>query len=78
VKRPGTSNKRFRFVGPGRLRSAALDQIGLAETRLIQGELEEATRLGHEAVTVVEQTPLPFRLNSTGPRRVGELVELQR
>jgi hypothetical protein len=42
---------------PGRLRSSALDQIGLAETRLIQDELEEASRLGHAAVTVVEQTP---------------------
>jgi hypothetical protein len=41
----------------GRLRSSALDQIGLAETRLIQSELEEASRLGHEAVAVVEQTP---------------------
>lgn len=42
---------------PDRLRSSALDQIGLAETRLIQGEMEEASRLGHEAVTVVERTP---------------------
>ena len=42
---------------PGRLRSSALDQIGLAETRLIQGEMEEAARLGFEAAAVVEQTP---------------------
>lgn len=42
---------------PGRLRSSALDQIGLAEARLIQGELEEASRLGHQAVALVEQTP---------------------
>lgn len=42
---------------PGRLRSSALDHIGLAETRLIQGEYEEASRLGHEAVEIVEQTP---------------------
>jgi tetratricopeptide (TPR) repeat protein len=41
---------------PGRLRSSALDQIGLAETRLIQGELEEACRLGHAAVAMAEQT----------------------
>ncbi len=41
---------------PGRLRSAALDHIGLAEARLIQGELDEAVRLGHEAATIVEQT----------------------
>ncbi len=42
---------------PGRLRSSALDHIGLAEARLIQGELEEAAHLGHEAVALVEQTP---------------------
>lgn len=42
---------------PGRLRSSALDQIGLAEVRLVQGELEEAVRIGHEALAVVEQTP---------------------
>ncbi len=42
--------------GPGHLRSAALDHIGLAEARLIQGELEEAARLGHEAAAIVEQT----------------------
>jgi hypothetical protein len=42
---------------PGRLRSSALDQIGLAEARLVQGELEEAVRVGHEAVAIVEQTP---------------------
>jgi len=41
---------------PGRLRSSGLDQLGLAETRLIQGELEEAARLGHAAAAVVEQT----------------------
>jgi hypothetical protein len=42
--------------GPGHLRSAALDHIGLAEARLIQGELEEAARLGHAAAAVIEQT----------------------
>lgn len=41
---------------PGRLRSSALDQIGLAEARLIEGEMEEASRLGHQAVALVEQT----------------------
>lgn len=41
---------------PGRLRSSALDHIGLAEARLIQGELDEAVRLGHSAADVVEQT----------------------
>ncbi|HYV30877.1 MAG TPA: hypothetical protein VEO53_07230, partial [Candidatus Binatia bacterium] len=46
----------IRARGPGHLRSAALDHIGLAEARLIQGELEEAARLGHEAVAVIEQT----------------------
>jgi tetratricopeptide (TPR) repeat protein len=38
------------------LRSAALDQIGFAEVRLIQGEYDEAARLGNEALTTVEQT----------------------
>jgi transcriptional regulator with XRE-family HTH domain len=42
---------------PGRLRSSALDQIGLVEVRLIQGEMEEASRLGHRAAALVEQTP---------------------
>src|SRR5262249_26656221 len=42
---------------PGRLRSYALDQIGLVEARLIQGELDEASRLGHEAVEAMKQTP---------------------
>jgi hypothetical protein len=42
---------------PGRLRSSALDKIGLAEARLLQGETEEATRLGHAALDVVDQTP---------------------
>lgn len=41
----------------GRLRSSALDQLGLAEARLIQGEMEEAARLGHQAATLTEQTP---------------------
>nr|AHE14534.1 hypothetical protein asmbl_9 [uncultured bacterium] len=42
---------------PQRLRSAALDRIGLAEARLIEGEVEEATRLGLDAVDTAEQTP---------------------
>ncbi|WP_148280497.1 hypothetical protein [Nocardia cyriacigeorgica] len=41
---------------PDRLRSAALDQLGLAEARLIQGELEEGCRVGHDALAVVERT----------------------
>ncbi|MBF6178758.1 hypothetical protein IU481_09890 [Nocardia otitidiscaviarum] len=41
---------------PDRLRSAALDQLGIAEARLIEGEAEEACRLGHEALTTVERT----------------------
>jgi transcriptional regulator with XRE-family HTH domain len=41
----------------GRLRSSALDQIGLAQARLIQGEIDEASRLGHQAASLVEQTP---------------------
>jgi hypothetical protein len=38
------------------LRSAALDQIGFAEIRLVQGELDEAARLGHDALDTVAQT----------------------
>ncbi|MGL5823479.1 MAG: hypothetical protein ACRCYU_01245 [Nocardioides sp.] len=41
---------------PRSLRSAALDQIGLAETRLVQDEPEEAARLGHSAVEVAQDT----------------------
>lgn len=41
----------------GRLRSAALDQIGLAEARLLQGEHDEAAKLGEEALYAVAQTP---------------------
>lgn len=40
-----------------RLRSQALDRIGVAEARLIEGEVEEACRLGHAAAEVAEQTP---------------------
>lgn len=42
---------------PGRLRSGALDHLGLAEARLLEGELEEAARAGHEALEIVERTP---------------------
>jgi hypothetical protein len=41
---------------PGRLRSSALDRLGIVEARLLEGELEEAARLGHEALNTVEQT----------------------
>jgi hypothetical protein len=41
---------------PGRLRSSALDQLGLAEARLIEGEVEEACRVGHDALATVERT----------------------
>jgi hypothetical protein len=40
----------------GSVRSTALDQLGYAEIRLVQGEYDEAARLGHAAVTTVEQT----------------------
>ena len=40
----------------GRLRSSALDHIGLAEARLIQSDLGEVVRWGHEAAALVEQT----------------------
>lgn len=42
---------------PGRLRSSALDQIGLAEARLIQGEMDEASRLANQAAALAEHTP---------------------
>ncbi|WP_322767285.1 hypothetical protein [Frankia sp. Cr1] len=42
--------------GSHSLRSAALDQLGFAEIRLVQGEFDEAARLGHDALTTVEQT----------------------
>lgn len=42
--------------GSNALRSAALDQIGFAEVKLIQGELDEAARLGHQALDTVERT----------------------
>jgi hypothetical protein len=40
-----------------RLRSVSLDRIGVAEARLIGGEVDEACRLGHAAADVSEQTP---------------------
>jgi hypothetical protein len=52
----GRIEQAIRERKPGRRRSAALDHIGLAEARLIQGELEEAVRLAHKATCVVEQT----------------------
>jgi hypothetical protein len=42
--------------GAGRLRSSALDQIGLAEASLIEGECEKAAAQGEAATAVVEQT----------------------
>ncbi|WP_280458855.1 hypothetical protein [Nocardia carnea] len=41
---------------PDRIRSAALDRLGLAEAHVIQGEVEEACRVGHDALDVVERT----------------------
>ncbi|MFI9415300.1 hypothetical protein [Nocardia gamkensis] len=41
---------------PNRMRSAALDRLGMVEARFIQGEVEEACRVGHAALQVVEQT----------------------
>lgn len=41
---------------PARRRSAALDQLNMAEARMIEGEVEEACRVGHAALAVVEQT----------------------
>jgi hypothetical protein len=55
---------------PRRLRSTALDQLGLAEARILQGEPDEAARLGHQAVDTVEAT-------HSGRVRV-KLIELHR
>ncbi|MFF0546971.1 hypothetical protein ACFYTF_29455 [Nocardia thailandica] len=41
---------------PERWRSSALDQLGTAEARLIQGEYEEANRLGLRALETAGQT----------------------
>ncbi|WP_217998074.1 helix-turn-helix domain-containing protein [Nocardia paucivorans] len=41
---------------PDRLRSTALDRLGLVEARLIEGRVEEACRVGHDALTMVERT----------------------
>ncbi|MBF6473576.1 MULTISPECIES: hypothetical protein [Nocardia] len=41
---------------PNRRRSAALDQLNMVEARLIEGELEEACRIGRAALAVAEQT----------------------
>jgi len=41
---------------PVRRRSAALDQLNMAEARLIEGEVEEGCRIGHAALAVAEQT----------------------
>lgn len=52
-----TAGQAITLRRPGRLRSSALDQIGLAEARLLQGELDEAATLGFDAAVVAEQTP---------------------
>ncbi|MEU6586554.1 hypothetical protein [Nocardia sp. NPDC046763] len=41
---------------PDRRRSSALDHLGVLEARLIEGEIEEACRLGHAAVDAAGQT----------------------
>ncbi|WP_460697617.1 hypothetical protein [Nocardia thraciensis] len=41
---------------PNRLRSSALDQLGIVEARMIEGEYEEARRLGLDALDTVERT----------------------
>lgn len=53
----GYIERAIELRGDGHLRSSALDVLGLAESRLIQGEPEESARLGLDALTVVEQTP---------------------
>lgn len=46
----------IRLRRPNRRRSAALDHLGMVEARLIEGELEEACRIGDDALNVVGQT----------------------
>lgn len=41
---------------PNRLRSSALDELGLAESYILRGELDEGARLGHIAIETVSQT----------------------
>ena len=41
---------------PGRLRSNALDEIGLAEASVLLGNFDEAVRIGNAALDVAEQT----------------------
>lgn len=41
---------------PDRHRSSALDRLGIVEARMLQGEVEEACRLGNAALDVVEKT----------------------
>ncbi|CRY81440.1 hypothetical protein SAMN05421776_103522 [Nocardia farcinica] len=41
---------------PDRRRAAALDQLNMVEARLIEGELEEACRVGQAAIAVAEHT----------------------
>ncbi|MEU8075888.1 hypothetical protein AB0B31_10600 [Catellatospora citrea] len=50
-------NRAIRLRRGQRLRSSALDRLGVAEARLLAGDLDEACRLGHDAVSIVEQTP---------------------
>lgn len=40
----------------GRLRSSALDLIGLSQAYMLNGELDEGARLGHHAITAVGST----------------------
>ncbi|MEV5840297.1 hypothetical protein [Nocardia sp. NPDC052112] len=52
----GYIDRAIQLRQPDRRRSAALDQLGMVEARLIEGEPEEACRAGHAALQVVEQT----------------------
>jgi tetratricopeptide (TPR) repeat protein len=38
------------------MRSFSLDQVGLAQTHFVQGELERAVHVGHQAIDLAEQT----------------------
>jgi transcriptional regulator with XRE-family HTH domain len=71
--------------GPGHLRSRSLDKVGIAEARLLEGEVDEAARLGHDALDSAEQTTsdrvrvklAEFYQTTRDHRRVTAVAELR-
>jgi len=58
----------------GILRASALDHLGLAEARLIQGELDEAARVGNAAITIIEHMNLTPETQSLIQENLRELL----